>query len=91
MPLTMERIRSLSAELSDVERLIVQRTIASVLDRPSVYMGGPSERSMRLADSIIKELLRQQRLHATECAHMAYGGHRQHGAYCPTCHMQIVR
>jgi alkanesulfonate monooxygenase SsuD/methylene tetrahydromethanopterin reductase-like flavin-dependent oxidoreductase (luciferase family) len=34
--------------------------IASILDKPSVYMGGPSRRSLRLAGEIV-ELLRSAR------------------------------
>ena len=30
------------------------RTIASIIDHPSVYMGGPSAHAIRLADRIIK-------------------------------------
>ena len=33
-----------------------QRAIAAWLDRPSVYMSGPSERSMRKADDLLAAL-----------------------------------
>jgi hypothetical protein len=38
------------------DREILQREIASILDHPSVYMGGPSPHHMRTADRIINHL-----------------------------------
>jgi DnaJ-class molecular chaperone len=35
---------------------IICRTIASAIDHPSVYMGGPSHNSMKKAERIIKIL-----------------------------------
>ena len=35
---------------------IIQRIMASIMDYPSVYMGGPSQNNMRKADKIIKFL-----------------------------------
>lgn len=32
---------------------IIQRTMASIMDYPSVYMGGPSHHSMKKAEKII--------------------------------------
>lgn len=37
----------------DPERAL-RGTIASILDRPSVYMGGPSQQNLRRADQIIE-------------------------------------
>ena len=34
-------------------RMVMLRTIASMLDHPSVYMGGPSQRNMRRAEEIL--------------------------------------
>lgn len=38
---------------------VAQRVIASILDHPSVYMGGPSQGSMRKAKRIIEYLVDQ--------------------------------
>ena len=38
------------------KREVLQRTLASILDHPSVYMGGPSHGSMRRAARIVDEL-----------------------------------
>lgn len=70
------------------ERRIVQRRIASILDHPSVYMGGPSPNSMRKADMIIASLESSHRLHATKCGHATWVDYKQHGTHCPTCGMQ---
>jgi hypothetical protein len=35
---------------------IIQRIIGSIIDSPSVYMGGPSHNSMRKAERIIEAL-----------------------------------
>jgi hypothetical protein len=35
---------------------ILRREIASMLDHPSVFMGGPSQQNMRLAERIIRHL-----------------------------------
>lgn len=35
---------------------IIQRTMASIMDFPSLYMGGPSHNNMKKADKIIKFL-----------------------------------
>ena len=35
-----------------ITRITVERCIASILDSPSVYMGGPSRGSLRKADRI---------------------------------------
>lgn len=37
---------------------VLRRIIASVFDHPSVYMGGPSQGSLRKADKIIEVLQR---------------------------------
>jgi len=36
---------------------VVQRNIASMLDHPSVYMGGPSQGSLRRAGRIVEYLV----------------------------------
>jgi hypothetical protein len=38
------------------QREQLQREIASILDHPSVYMGGPSARNMALAERIMRHL-----------------------------------
>lgn len=38
---------------------ILYRMIASIIDHPSVYMGGPSHNSMRKAERIVTELKRE--------------------------------
>lgn len=35
------------------EEMVMLRTIAAMLDHPSVYMGGPSQRNMRRAEQIL--------------------------------------
>lgn len=67
------------------ERLLVQRSIASLIDSPSVYMGGPSPASMKRADRIIAWLEESHRLHFTKCAHGTWRSYHEHGTYCPTC------
>ena len=68
------------------EREYVRRTIASMLDYPSVYMGGPSQNNLRRAGRIMDELERQGRLVPTQCAHDVYDA-AAHGIACPTCGM----
>ena len=75
--------------MSPEERLIVQRRIASILDYPSLYMGGPSHGSMRKADNIIKELEQSKRLVPTTCNHSAWNSYKDHGTCCPTCCLNI--
>lgn len=38
------------------KREVVKRTIASILDGPSVYMGGPSTASLRRAENVVRYL-----------------------------------
>lgn len=45
-------------------REILQREVASILDYPSVYMGGPSQQSLSTADRIIKHLEKRDLLRA---------------------------
>lgn len=40
-------------------RECLQRLIGSILDHPSVYMGGASHNSMRKADRVINALIRE--------------------------------
>lgn len=69
------------------ERLLVQRKIASQIDYPSVYMGGPSPSAMKKADRIIEGLERAFRIRATTCGHGSWESYKRHGIYCPTCGM----
>lgn len=71
--------------LNETERLLVQRGIASIIDWPSVYMGGPSLQAMKKADRIIEDLERGKRLVSTTCDHSAWKCYRSHGLYCPDC------
>jgi hypothetical protein len=71
--------------MTDQERVTVQRQIASILDHPSVYMGGPSRRSMAKAHDIIVALERGERLVPTMCDHHGWMTYRMHGTYCPDC------
>ena len=75
--------------LGDEERLLVQRQIALILDRHSVYMSGPSPGSMRYADSILSYLERSQRLVPTACNHVGWSNYRLHGMCCPDCGTMI--
>lgn len=72
--------------MDETERLLVQRGIAAILDHPSVYMSGPSKRSMRLAASIIEDLEKSKRLVSTSCDHSAWDASGKQGAYCPVCY-----
>lgn len=67
------------------ERLLVQRQIASIIDHPSVFMGGPSRQSMQKADRIIAALERGERIVSTTCDHDGWMTYRMHGTYCPDC------
>lgn len=67
------------------ERLLVQRQIASILDGPSLYMGGPSRQNMQKAEKIIEALERGERLVSTTCDHDGWMTYRMHGTYCPDC------
>lgn len=71
------------------ERAYVRARIASILDYPSVYMGGPSANSLRRADDIINELERQCRIVTTTCDHERYEGYKVHGIACPDCGWHI--
>jgi hypothetical protein len=75
----------LSSKMTDQERAMTQRHIASILDYPSVYMGGPSRHSMDRALDIIKWLERCKRLVPTTCTHAGWANYRHHGTYCPDC------
>jgi hypothetical protein len=71
--------------MDETEQLIVQRGIAAILDSPSVYMGGPSQMSLKKAKAIVDMLMREQRLVATTCDHSAWKSLDMHGSACPTC------
>lgn len=75
------------SEMSDAERLLVQRQIAAQIDYPSVYMGGPSPRAMKLAERIMQGLEEGFRLRPTNCGHGSWESYHAHGIYCPTCGM----
>lgn len=40
--------------MDDAERYLLRQKIASILDHPNVYMGGPSPQSIKKAISIIQ-------------------------------------
>jgi len=42
--------------MDDAAKYILRQRIASILDHPSVYMGGPSHQSVQKAIIIIREL-----------------------------------
>ena len=71
--------------MDETEKLLVQRQIASIIDSPSVYMGGPSHNAMKKAERIIKVLEAGKRLKSTECDHSAWKDFKQHGTRCPKC------
>lgn len=70
------------------EREYVRRTIASCIDYPSVYMGGPSQNSLRVAGRIMDALERGSRLVPTTCEHEEWADYKTHGICCPACGMQ---
>lgn len=43
--------------MDDAEKYLLRQQIASALDYPSVYMGGPSQGSVRRAVKIVEHLL----------------------------------
>jgi hypothetical protein len=45
--------------MDDAEKYIMRQQIASILDHPSVYMGGPSANSVRKAIGIVEMLLHE--------------------------------
>lgn len=75
--------------MDEAERLLVQRIIGSIIDHPSVYMGGASRNSMRKAESIIQALETGKRLVSTTCDHKAWVRPdvpvKSRGTYCPDC------
>lgn len=77
----------MASEMSETERRLVQREIASQIDYPSVYMGGPSPSSMKKAERIMQTLEESFRLRATNCGHGTWESYKKHGIYCPTCGM----
>ncbi len=81
--------------MDETERLLAQRGIAAILDHPSVYMGGPSQNSMRKANSIIDALLAAKRLVSTTCDHHAWAESttpiRHRGIYCPACNTILTQ
>jgi hypothetical protein len=70
------------------EREYVRRVIAGCIDYPSVYMGGPSQNSLRIAGRIMDALDRGGRLQPASCDHGEWSSSREHGTHCPTCGMQ---
>lgn len=66
----------------------VRRIIATCIDHPSVYMGGPSQNSLRKAGMIMDELDRGGRLQPATCDHAEWESYKLHGTHCPTCGMQ---
>lgn len=43
--------------MTDAEKYLLRQMIASALDHPSVYMGGPSPQSVRKAILIVEHIL----------------------------------
>lgn len=78
-----------TTSMGDDERVLVRRRIASIIDHPSVYMGGPSRRALGLAEAIITSLEIGQRLVTTSCDHRGWTTWKMHGAYCPHCGTRI--
>jgi hypothetical protein len=74
-------------DMTETERTLVVRQIASIIDSPSVYMGGPSPSSTKKAERIVSNLEAAFRLTASKCGHGSWESYRQHGIYCPTCGM----
>lgn len=72
------------------EREYVRRTIASMLDYPSVYIGGPSQNNLRRAGRIMDELERQGRFVPTTCTHDAWD-EAINGIACPNCGMHMTK
>lgn len=52
--------------MDNAEKYLLRQTIASILDRPNVYMGGPSPQSVRKAIRIIEALERDFEVSARE-------------------------
>lgn len=48
--------------------LALRQTIAGILDKPSVYMGGPSRQNLKRADEIIAALRRDGQLLGQLCS-----------------------
>lgn len=71
------------------DRDIVIRFIGAMIDHPSVFMGGPSRRSLRLATQIVEYLENSKRLVTTQCTHEQWIDFKQHGNYCPGCGTDI--
>lgn len=77
----------MASEMSETERRLVQCQIASQIDSPSVYMGGPSPGAMKKAERIMQTLEAGFRLRPTNCGHGSWESYHAHGIYCPTCGM----
>lgn len=43
--------------MDDADKYLLRQTIASMIDHPSVYMGGPSRSSTQKAIKIVEEIL----------------------------------
>ena len=44
------------------EREKLQREIASILDHPSVFMGGPSQHNLRKAERVLEHMAKSMKL-----------------------------
>ncbi len=75
--------------IEETERALVVSLIASMLDFPSIYMGGPSKNALRKAGKVVDMLERSKRLHATECDHSSWKSYHENGEYCPACSSHI--
>ena len=45
--------------MDDADKYVMRQQIAAILDHPSVYMGGPSQQSIRKAIRIVEILLKE--------------------------------
>ena len=76
--------------LDDADKYVLRQRIASRLDHPSVYMGGPSPTSLRKAGHILDALDRAGRLVPTTCTHDEWD-ESHHGIACPACGMHMTK
>lgn len=51
--------------MDDAELYILRQSIASMLDHPSVYMGGPSQQAIRKAIKIVEFLSQNYKIEPT--------------------------
>ena len=51
--------------MDDAEKYMLRQAIASTLDMPSVYMGGPSQQSVRRAIKIVEFITQNYKIEPT--------------------------